>query len=57
MSCTVPNWAQSLIARAAGLDPEKLAVRHENERHIVFLQYMPRQEILVCKVDGERKNM
>lgn len=54
MSFTVPNWAQALIAKAAGLDPDKVAVRHENDRHIVFLQHMPRREILVNKVDGNK---
>ena len=57
MSYTVPNWAQALIARAAGLDPDKVMVRHESERNIVFLQHMPRTEILVNKIDGERKEM
>lgn len=49
---SVPNWAQALIARGAGLDPDNLAVRHEDDRNIAYLQYMPRKDILVCKVDG-----
>lgn len=57
MSITVPNWAQSQIAKAAGLDPEKVMVRMDNDRHIVFLQHMPRKEILVSKIDGERREM
>lgn len=57
MGTKVPNWAQRQLAIAAGLDPEKICVRNEDDRNIVFLQYMPRQEILVCKVDGERKDL
>lgn len=57
MSYTVPNWAQALIARAAGLDPEKVMVRTDNDRHIVFLQHMPRVEIMVNKVSGEKREM
>lgn len=49
---SVPNWAQALIARSAGLDPNKVAVRHEDDRNISFLQHMPRKDVLVCKVDG-----
>ena len=49
---SVPNWAQALIARNAGLNPDKVAVRHEDDRNIAFLQYDPRQDVLVCKVDG-----
>ena len=49
---TVPNWAQEIIARAVGLDPSNVAVGHENDRYITFLQYMPHKEFLVCKQDG-----
>lgn len=57
MNFAVPNWAQSLIAKGAGLDPDKLMVRMENDRCIVFLQHMPRKEYMVTKADGERKEM
>ena len=49
---TTPNWSQALIARAAGLNPDNIAVRHEDSLNIAFLQYVPRQEILVCKKTG-----
>ena len=52
MKYTVPNWAQSHLAKAVGLDPEKVAVEMENETMIVFLQYMPHKHILVSKKDG-----
>ena len=51
--CTVPNWAQALIARGVGLDPNKIVVRHEDDRNISFLQHMPRKEFLVGKADGQ----
>ena len=54
MSYTVPNWAQALIARAAGLDPDKLMVCNENDRNISFLQHFPRADIIVSKVTGEK---
>ena len=47
-----PNWAQTLLAKAAGLDPEKVAVEMENDTVIVFLQYMPHKRITVSKKDG-----
>lgn len=49
---TVPDWGQATIARAAGLDPKKLAVEHEDDRKIIFLQYLPRKTIRVSKKDG-----
>ena len=52
MSYTVPNWAQSQMAKAAGLDPTNVGVELENEHQIAFLQYMPRKRILVSKADG-----
>ena len=52
MSYTVPNWAQSQMAKAASLDPANVGVEMENEHQIVFLQYMPRKRILVSKADG-----
>ena len=52
MSYTVPNWAQSQMAKAAGLDPTNVSVELENEQQIAFLQYMPRKRILVSKADG-----
>lgn len=50
---SVPNWAQALIARGVGLDPDKVAVRNDNDRNISFLQYEPRRDIIVSKVTGE----
>lgn len=50
---TVPNWAQSLMASAAGLDPDNVAVRFEDDTKIDFVQYMPRREFLVCKATGD----
>lgn len=52
MSYTVPNWAQTQMAKAAGLDPSNVGVELENDYQIVFLQYMPRSRILVSKADG-----
>ena len=52
MSYTVPNWAQSQMAKAAGLEPANVAVELENDHQIVILQYMPRSRILVSKADG-----
>ena len=49
---TVPNWAQSALARACRLDPSSIVVRHEDSGSIVFLQFEPRQEILVDKKTG-----
>ena len=49
---TVPNWGQAVIARAINLDPKNVTVAHENDRLITFLQFMPREEIIVCKIDG-----
>ena len=53
MKYTVPNWYQSLIAKSVGLDPKSVSVGHEDDTRIVFLQYMPRQEIVVEKRTGE----
>ena len=53
MKFTVPNWHQSLIAMHAGLDPNCVAVRFEDDARIVFLQYDPRQEVTVNKTTGE----
>lgn len=50
---TVPNWAQALLARGIGLDPNEVVVRNEDDRHITFLQHMPRKEFLVSKSDGK----
>jgi hypothetical protein len=49
---TVPNWGQTVIARALNLDPKNVAVEQEDDRHITFLQYMPRVQIMVCKATG-----
>ena len=53
MKYTVPNWHQSLIAKAVDLDPKGVSVGHEDDTCIVFLQYMPRQEIVVEKSTGD----
>ena len=52
MSYSVPNWAQSQMAKAAGLDPTNVGVELENDNSITFLQYIPRKRILVSKADG-----
>lgn len=54
---TVPNWGQATIARAVGLEPQKVAVRMEDETLIVFLQYMPRKEFFVNKKTGKVTQM
>ena len=48
----VPNFAQALIAKAIGLNPANVAVVHETDALITFLQYLPRKMFLVEKVDG-----
>lgn len=53
MKYTVPNWYQSLIARAAGLEPKDVSVGHEDDTRITFLQYQPHKEIIVEKATGE----
>lgn len=52
MRYTVPNWAQTQMAIAAGLDPTNVGVEMENDTTIVFLQYMPRKRISISKADG-----
>ena len=52
VSYSVPNWSQTQMALAAGLDPQNVGVEMENDHQIVFLQYMPRKRILVSKADG-----
>ena len=49
---SVPNWSQSILAKAIGLDPENVAVEHEDDKCIVFLQYMPHIVVTVGKIDG-----
>ena len=49
---TVPNWGQALIAKAVGLDPSNVAVEHEDDRTITFVQYQPHRSVLVGKIDG-----
>lgn len=51
-SFATPNWAQSALAKACCLDPGSVVVRHEDSGIIVFLQFDPRQEILVDKKTG-----
>lgn len=56
MSHTVPNWAQAQMAKAVGLEPDSVAVRHEDDRKIVFLHYKDHVEIIVCKISGQILN-
>ena len=53
MKYDTPDWAQSLIAKSAGLNPEKVAVRHEDDRNIVFTQFMPHEDVSIRKKDGQ----
>ena len=48
-----PNWAQKVIADAAGLIGSTVAVRLEDETKILFLKNSTRDEILVNKKTGE----
>lgn len=41
-----------MIAQALGLDPKNVAVEHDDDLHITFLQYLPRVQIQVCKATG-----
>lgn len=54
---TVPNWSQALITKAVGLDPSNVAVEHEDDMRITFLQHMPRKTIMVNKHTGEMTEM
>ena len=49
----VPNWAQSILARAVGLDPGTVSVEHEDDQTIVFMQYEPHCSLLVGKAEGK----
>lgn len=49
---TVPNWAQTQIAKAINLDPDNVVVRNEDDQSICFLQHKPRKEFLVNKTTG-----
>lgn len=49
----VPNWAQRLIADAAGLQGRAIAVRHEDDRSILFLDHKTRDEYFVTKENGK----
>lgn len=49
---SVPNWGQSVLARAVGLEPANVAVSHEDDRNISYIQYQPYMEITVGKADG-----
>lgn len=49
---SVPNWSQSILATAIGLNPKNVAVEHEDDRCIVFQQYMPHCTVTVGKIDG-----
>lgn len=50
---SVPNWCQSLIAKAVGLDPGSIAVRLEDDMSIVLLEHKSRKEYIVNKTDGK----
>ena len=49
---SVPNWSQSILATAIGLNPKNVAVEHEDDRTITFVQYQPHRSVLVGKIDG-----
>ena len=48
-----PNWVQRLIADAAGLQGRAIAVRHEDDASILFLDHKTRDEYCVNKEDGK----
>ena len=48
-----PNWAQGVIAAAAGIAAEEIAVRMEDDTRIVFLVHKSRREIIVNKRTGK----
>lgn len=48
----VPNWSQSVLAREIGLNPKNVAVEHDDDRCIVFQQYLPHCVVTVGKIDG-----
>ena len=50
----VPNWAQAALATAIGLNPKNVAVEYEDDRCIMFQQYLPHCVVTVGKTDGER---
>ena len=49
---SVPNWGQTVIAKAARLDPDGVVVRAEDESRIVFLENKSRKEYIVNKITG-----
>ena len=53
----VPNWSQSVLAREVGLDPDNVAVEHEDDMRITFLQHMPRKTFMVSKRTGDVTEM
>ena len=52
---TVPNWNQSLIAQAVGLEPKSVSVRLDDDQSICFIDHKsrPRRELIVDKTTGE----
>lgn len=49
---SAPNWGQTVIAKAARLDPDGVVVRSEDENRIVFLENKTRKEYIVNKITG-----
>ena len=52
---SVPDWNQSLIAKAVGLEPKSVSVRADDDRSICFIDHKsrPRREVIVDKATGE----
>ena len=48
-----PNWAQAILARSVGLDPEGVTVRMEDDLRIVFLEHKTRKDHCVDKRTGK----
>ncbi len=49
---TVPNWMQSRVAEAIGLDPNTAVVRMEDESRIVFQVHKTGKQYNVNKSTG-----
>ena len=52
---TAPDWNQSLIAKAVGLEPKSVSVRVDDDQSICFIDHKsrPRREVIVNKASGE----
>ena len=52
---SVPDWNQSLIAKAVGLEPKSVSVRVDDDRSICFIDHKskPRRELIVDKTTGK----